>query len=125
MSARRVGQRDFSKALRQNYGGRCAITGCNTSAALQAAHISLRQGADDNSPVNGILLRADIHALFDALLITFSPDGRSIGVSSSLIDPSYDFLKKGVKIAKPIFGPPSLENITDHRQRFREHNGLL
>src|SRR5437868_5861087 len=60
VSARRVGQRDFSKALRHNYGGRCAITGCNTSAALQAAHISLRQGADDNSPVNGILLRADI-----------------------------------------------------------------
>src|SRR5258706_12814345 len=62
--ASRPKQKEFSEAIRQVYGGMCAITGCSTGEALQAAHIRLEKGRDDNSSRNGILLRADIHALF-------------------------------------------------------------
>jgi len=48
--------------------------------ALQAAHIKVKKGFDDNHPTNGILLRADIHALFDAGLITLTEDGTSVQV---------------------------------------------
>lgn len=117
--ASRSGQREFSRLIRRNYGGKCAITGCCTSKALEAAHIRVFDKKDDNSAHNGILLRADIHALFDALLFTFTPDGKGLEISSKLTDPSYAFLRK-VKVAAPSDGPPSKDNIEDHRARFLE-----
>lgn len=118
--ATRPEQRKFSMLLRQNYRGRCAITECNTSAVLEAAHIRVQKGADDNSPKNGLLLRSDIHALFDALLITLSADGARVEVSDDLTDPGYAFLQNA-PISQPETGPrPSPENIQNHRKRFFE-----
>ena len=123
---RRPDQQLFSKRIRRNYRGKCAVTGCVTPAALEAAHISIKNGLDnkrtrdDNNPNNGILLRSDIHALFDMLLITLSEDGTRIEVSPQLTDPSYVVLKTAV-VARPDGGPPpSAENIREHRNRFFE-----
>ena len=114
----RPAQQEFSTMLRQNYQGRCAITECSTSVALEAAHIRVQKGVDDNSPENGLLLRADIHALFDALLITLSEDGARVEVSDALTDPSYAFLRNAM-ILQPVTGcRPSRGNIRDHRSRF-------
>lgn len=63
------GQGDFRRRLIEAYGGRCAITGCDTEAALQAAHISPYDGPATNRVTNGLLLRADVHNLFDRGLI--------------------------------------------------------
>jgi len=122
--ATRPDQQRFSETIRGNYRGRCAVTGCVTAAALQAAHISIKSGLDnsredDNSPANGILLRSDIHALFDRLLITLSEDGTRVEVSPQLTDPIYIGLKT-VAVARPDKGPPSVENIQEHRNRFFE-----
>ncbi|MEW2376124.1 HNH endonuclease [Micromonospora sp. NPDC047812] len=65
----RQGQADFRRRLVEAYGGRCAITGCDTEAALQAAHISPYDGPATNRVTNGLLLRADVHNLFDRGLI--------------------------------------------------------
>lgn len=65
----RQGQADFRRRLLEAYGGRCAITGCDTEAALQAAHISPYDGPATNRVTNGLLLRADVHNLFDRGLI--------------------------------------------------------
>ncbi|MFG2102508.1 HNH endonuclease [Micromonospora echinaurantiaca] len=65
----RQGQPDFRRRLLEAYGGRCAITGCDTEAALQAAHISPYDGPATNRVTNGLLLRADLHNLFDRGLI--------------------------------------------------------
>ncbi|MEU7994048.1 HNH endonuclease [Micromonospora sp. NPDC049060] len=65
----RQGQADFRRRLLEAYGGRCAITGCDTGAALQAAHISPYDGPATNRVTNGLLLRADVHNLFDRGLI--------------------------------------------------------
>jgi hypothetical protein len=61
--ATRPDQQAFSERLRRLYNGKCALTGCVTAAALQAAHISTKKDVDDNNASNGILLRSDIHAL--------------------------------------------------------------
>jgi len=116
---RRPDQQLFSKRIRRNYRDKCAVTGCVTPAALEAAHISIKNRLDDNSLANGILLRSDIHALFDRLLITLSEDGTRIQVSPQLIDPSYTGLKT-VAVARPDTGPPSAKNIQEHRNRFFE-----
>jgi hypothetical protein len=65
----RQGQPDFRRRLIEAYGGRCAITGCDVEAALQAAHISPYDGPASNGVNNGLLLRADLHNLFDWGLI--------------------------------------------------------
>ncbi|MCX4386469.1 HNH endonuclease [Micromonospora peucetia] len=65
----RQGQADFRRRLIEAYGRRCAITGCDTEAALQAAHISPYDGPATNRVTNGLLLRADVHNLFDRGLI--------------------------------------------------------
>lgn len=113
-------QQVFSQAIRQNYGRTCAVTGCSTDAALQAAHIRTQKNSDDNDPANGILFRADIHALFDRLLFTLSEDGTKLEVSPELSDPSYASLKQAT-VARPKDGAaPALENIREHRNRFLE-----
>jgi predicted restriction endonuclease len=90
--ATRAAQPEFGKKIRANYGGRCAVTGCKTRIALEAAHIRVHEGADDNSASNGILLRRDIHALFDEWLITFTADGKRLQVSPNLDDYKYAYL---------------------------------
>lgn len=67
----RQGQAAFRAALMAAYEGRCALTGCDVAQALQAAHIVPYRGEETNVVTNGLLLRADIHALFDAGLIVF------------------------------------------------------
>lgn len=116
----RPDQRRFSERVRKIYPNGCAVTGCVTPAALEAAHIKTQKGRDGNSAGNGILLRSDIHCLFDRLLITLSEDGTKIETSPELTDPGYATLKT-VTVARPVGGPPpSAENIRDHRNRFRE-----
>lgn len=62
---RRRGQPRFRKALLEAYGGKCAVTGCQVESVLEAAHIIAYAGDHTNDVRNGILLRADIHTLFD------------------------------------------------------------
>ncbi len=63
--AKRRGQAGFRNALIGAYGARCCITGCDVLAGLEAAHISPYRGEHSNGIPNGMLLRADIHSLFD------------------------------------------------------------
>ncbi|MFG1839449.1 HNH endonuclease [Micromonospora sp. NPDC049175] len=65
----RQGQADFRSRLMKAYGNRCAITGCDTEAALQAAHIDPYDGPATNQVNNGLLLRADLHNLLDRGLL--------------------------------------------------------
>ncbi|MEU8216204.1 HNH endonuclease [Micromonospora taraxaci] len=65
----RQGQADFRRRLMKAYGNRCAITGCDAEAALQAAHIDPYDGPATNQVNNGLLLRADLHNLLDRGLI--------------------------------------------------------
>jgi hypothetical protein len=74
----RRGQEKFRDALRKRYGDRCVVTGCTVLDVLEAAHIKPYQGEGDNHPANGLLLRADIHTLFDLDLLGIEPDGLQI-----------------------------------------------
>ena len=57
-----------------NYGSTCCISGYGVEAALHAAHIVDYAFSKDNSPQNGLCLRADIHILFDKGLLRVSSD---------------------------------------------------
>lgn len=77
---RRRGQPRFRAELMRAYGGACAITGCRDRPALEAAHIDGYLGPTSNDVRNGLLLRGDVHTLFDLALITID-----VGVSPALI----------------------------------------
>lgn len=67
----RIGQQRFRTQLFEAYTGRCAVSGCNVDEALEAAHIENYSGPKSQVVSNGILLRRDLHSLFDAHLISF------------------------------------------------------
>ncbi|MCS6245718.1 MAG: HNH endonuclease [Opitutus sp.] len=71
----------FRKTLGLAYGQACSVTGCMVDQVLEAAHIDDYIAPDSNHPSNGILLRRDIHALFDAHLIAIEPDTHVIHVA--------------------------------------------
>ena len=97
---RRRGQAKFRKALLEAYDGKCAITGCDAVAALEAAHITPYLGDHTNHPQNGLLLRADIHSLFDLGLMSVDPTTSTVVLVESLRGSSYAGLH-GVQIATP------------------------
>lgn len=88
----RRGQRKFREELLKAYGGRCAVTGCPVVPLLEAAHITPYLGPDTNSIKNGILLRADIHTLWDLGLLAVDPNTSEVWVSPEVDDPTYRML---------------------------------
>lgn len=87
--ARRQGQPQFRQSLLEAYNYRCAITGCNAQEALEAAHIIPYSETENNHSSNGLLLRADIHTLFDLNLIAINPETMQVRVAPSLRHTSY------------------------------------
>jgi hypothetical protein len=73
---RRQGQPAFRRSLVRAYGGCCAITDCAIEALLEAAHILPYRGPETNDVRNGLLLRADIHTLFDLGAVMIGEDGK-------------------------------------------------
>ena len=72
----RRGQAKFRRSLVRRYGGKCAISGCRVMAIVEAAHVWPYRGEGDNHPENGLLLRADLHTLYDLDLIRIDTDLR-------------------------------------------------
>src|SRR5690606_37088412 len=70
----REGQAAFRKCLIDHYGAACMVTGTAQAGVIDAAHIIPYGGTSTNSLCNGLLLRKDIHALFDGGWLTIGPD---------------------------------------------------
>ncbi len=72
----RRGQGAFRFMVMDAYGRRCAVTGERTLPALDAAHIRPFGEVGSHEVRNGILMRSDIHRLFDQGYVTITPDLR-------------------------------------------------
>jgi len=72
----RLGQGSFRVAVMDGFGRRCAVTGERTLPILDAAHIKPWNEGGENRPGNGLLLRTDIHRLFDLGYVTISREHR-------------------------------------------------
>ncbi|MDM1086394.1 HNH endonuclease [Myroides odoratimimus] len=86
----RRGQQSFRKSLLEIYHSTCVITGCKIVDILEAAHINPFRGEKDNHQSNGILLRADVHTLFDLNLIGIDPESFKVIISDKLKDSEYE-----------------------------------
>ncbi|ASG23243.1 HNH endonuclease [Nitrospirillum viridazoti] len=74
----RLGQGTFRVAVTDSYGRRCAVTGEKTLPILDAAHIKDFGEGGNHTVDNGLLLRTDIHRLFDRGYVTVSDDHRFV-----------------------------------------------
>ena len=72
----RLGQGAFRILVTETYRRRCAVTGERTLPALDAAHIRPFADGGPHEASNGMLLRRDIHSLFDAGYVTVTPELR-------------------------------------------------
>src|SRR5258706_5120751 len=72
----RLGQGAFRVLVTDIYRRRCAVTQERTLPALEAAHIRPYGDGGTHEARNGLLLRRDIHSLFDAGYVTVTPDLR-------------------------------------------------
>lgn len=96
----RRGQPAFRAALLKAYEGRCAITGCAVEDVLEAAHITPYLGNLTNRVSNGLLLRTDLHTLFDCGLLAIEPKTRTVIIANPLKESSY------AKMAGKVLRPP-------------------
>lgn len=69
----RLGQGAFRVVVTDIYQRRCAVTQERTLPALEAAHIRPYGDGGEHEARNGLLLRRDIHSLFDAGYVTVTP----------------------------------------------------
>ena len=72
----RLGQGAFRVLVTDVYERRCAVTGEKALPVLQAAHIRPVTKEGPHRVDNGLLLRSDLHALFDQGYVTVTPDHR-------------------------------------------------
>jgi putative restriction endonuclease len=72
----RMGQGGFSLMVADAYGRRCAVSGERTLPVLESAHIVPVSRGGLHRPENGLMLRSDIHKLFDQGYVTIRPNGQ-------------------------------------------------
>jgi predicted restriction endonuclease len=84
---------------------------------LEAAHIIPYKGPATNSLQNGLLLRADLHTLFDLGLITIEAETLRVIVAPTLQMTMYaKFAGKELRAPKDPTAQPSIEALRLHRQ---------
>ncbi len=114
----RQGQPEFRSRLIAAYEGRCAVTGCDAVEALEAAHIHPYLGQHTNVVTNGLLLRADIHTLFDKGLLAIDDESMTVVLHPSLMSTVYrEFDGKSLRIPRQDDCQPKRDFLRHHRQK--------
>jgi len=111
----RRGQPAFRAKLIDLYG-RCPLSGCTTLAALEAAHVRQVSGGGADRSSNGILLRADLHKLFDCNLIAIDPESGRVQVSAGCGSEYRKLL--GKTVFSPPKGGPALDDFKERWAKF-------
>ena len=116
----RRGQRKFRDSLLVRYGGRCVMSGCALADVLEAAHIWPYRGEADNHPENGLLLRADLHTLFDLDLIAVNPETLVIEVAPALMQIETYAALQGMPLGAAPGARPALEPLRSRWTVFKK-----
>ena len=89
----RKGQPQLRVKLLQAYDRRCAMSRCTVEDVLELAYIVPFLGDRTNEPQNLLLLRSDLHVLFDLHLIAIEPSNLKIRIAPWLKDTYYSILQ--------------------------------
>jgi hypothetical protein len=114
----REDQSRFRQLLLGAYADKCAITQYDARPALDGAHILPFMGRSSDTARNGLLLRSDVHRLFDHFLLTVNTDEMTCVTSRKLEKTRYSELD-GVPLTLPRDKRfwPSVRHLEIHRER--------
>lgn len=117
----RLGQGSFRVVVTDAYSRRCAASGERTLPVLQAAHIKPYADGGPHDVDNGLLLRSDLHTLFDRGYLTVTPEAR-IEVSGKLREEFengrdyYALHGRPLRLPTPQYAAPSGELLAWHNE---------
>jgi hypothetical protein len=112
----RQGQPRFRATLMNAYERRCAVTGTDVPEVLQAAHIIGYAESGENATRNGLLLRSDIHDLFDRGLLWISAASK-VAVAPELRASDYGKLNgKALRLPRDRGKHPDPQRLARHRR---------
>jgi putative restriction endonuclease len=121
----RLGQGTFRVIVTDNYERRCTVTGERTLPVLEAAHIKSYSSGGPHDPRNGLLLRSDLHTLFDQGYLTVDADELTVVVSGRIREEFengrdyYQLHGKSIRLPRESDSLPSREYLAFHNDRFR------
>jgi hypothetical protein len=115
---KRRGQPQFRRALMHRYRARCLVTGCTVADVLEAAHIDPYRSENNNHPGNGLLLRADIHTLFDLNLLGIEPASLRVELHSDIAKTYEKIVRKSLFCTDEC--RPLLEVLKRRYKEFKE-----
>ena len=96
-------QAAFRGGVMELFGSKCAITECTAHEALEAAHVIPVSDGGGYAPDNGILLRRDIHRLFDLNLVAIDPECLEVNIAKQIANDYGYYAKSPVNL--PDGGP--------------------
>jgi hypothetical protein len=115
----RLGQGKFRQDLMTLWSGACSVTGCDVHQVLRASHIKPWSGSRTKErldPNNGLLLAANIDALFDSHLISFEDSGEML-VSATISDEQRRMLGLPARLSRAP-SPEQCRYLAQHREIF-------
>jgi len=114
---KRRGQPALRQMLLSAYEYQCAITGCNAVEALETTYIIPYRGKYTHKASNGILLRADLHTLFDLGKMAIDTRTMTVILNDELLNSSYRiFADRPLNFPKDESQRPSKEALDLHRR---------
>lgn len=118
----RRGQALFRDKLLGIYSAQCVVSRCALVDLLEAAHIAPYRGVLDNNLTNGLLLRSDLHTLFDLGHMAIEPNSLTAVFSSAARLAGYEELH-GTKLVLGEGAKPSAEALSIRWIAFVETHG--
>jgi predicted restriction endonuclease len=117
----RPGQGVFRKQLLEAYDGRCCMSRADVARALDAAHILPLRGPHTHGVNPGLLLRRDLHTLFDDGLITVDATaGFAVALHEALAETVYsDFAGRTLALPQNESDHPNRDALDWHHRKNR------
>ncbi len=114
----RRGLASFRDSVIKRYGPRCLISQCAVLSLLEAANIQPSKGPITNKSANGLLLRSDLHTLFDLDLIGIRPESLTVAIHPDLKGSEYEAYS-GLRLVTPAGKEPNSRALVARWARFR------
>jgi hypothetical protein len=118
----RVGQDRYRQAMLNYWGGACAVTGLSLAPALRASHAKpwadCTTDAERLDVFNGFLLSANLDALFDKFLISFSDEGE-LRISDQISSDNRKLLGISESLNLRWLSPEHLRYLKFHREKLK------
>jgi putative restriction endonuclease len=103
--ALRRGQARFRRRLIDRYGCACQISRCSFPGLVEAAHVRPYARTSDNGARNGLLLRTDLHTLFDLGLLGIRPDTLAVLFHPEVLAAGYGVFNEASLYVNGTSGP--------------------